>query len=236
MSHRIVFRGPLARSPRSVRAVAFLVMLAALWGVGAGTLALAGGSASLTVEPSTRLGNGQFVKASWDGFGPGQLVFFRQCDAAPSDLAADCAPAYRISAPSESNGRGATYLPVTQGEIAAQGAGSFFCDEQHACSLAALTDPTDLSTAVFAALTFAPSADACPDPGDAAILGGGSSTAGLAFDSWSAIVCQPPIEPADRLLGEQLAERPPAVHRRQLLVHRHGDAVQLRPTGAALRG
>ena len=119
-------------------------------------------------------------------------MFFRQCDAAPSDLAADCAPAYRISAPSESNGRGATYLPVTQGEIAAQGAGSFFCDEQHACSLAALTDPTDLSTAVFAALTFAPSADACPDPGDAAILGGGSSTAGLAFDSWSAIVCQPP--------------------------------------------
>ena len=92
----------------------------------------------------------------------------------------------------ESNGRGATYLPITQGEIAAQGAGSFFCDEQHACSLAALTDPTDLSTAVFAALTFAPSADACPDPGDAAILGGGSSTAGLAFDSWSAIVCQPP--------------------------------------------
>ena len=182
----------LAGLPRRVGVLAGLIL--ALFTLVGGVLdAGAATGPTVTTTPSTELGNGQFVKITWSGYPANSLIFFRQCIAAPVNIGVDCTGKYQVSPPSSKTGDGTIYLPVFRGTIQSETAGTTFeCSVDSPCAMAVLQDPTTLSSGILGPLTFAAAADACPDEGDATVLGGGASAPGTAMARWSGIVCQAP--------------------------------------------
>jgi ABC-type phosphate transport system substrate-binding protein len=182
----------LASLPRRVGILVCLI-LALFTLVGGAVDAGATTGPTVITTPSTGLGNGQFVKITWSGFAPYALAYFRQCIATPVDISVDCTAKYQVSPPSSADGTGTIYLPVFRGTIQSETAGTTFeCTVDAPCVMAVLGNPTDLSTAGYGTLDFAASADACPDEGDATVLGGGASAPGTAMERWAGTVCQPP--------------------------------------------
>jgi len=170
-----------------------IVALAAAFVLGSsgGVASAAGGTITLT--PSTGLSNNQFVKVAWNGYDPLQVVFFRQCIAAPTNVGRDCTAIYSDVGFTDASGNGLLYEHVSQGEVASQSGGTFVCDRSHACKLGIFTDAT-LATGVFASVGFAPTPDACPTPAGAAISGGGADQAFRAVYRWEIAMCGPPAK------------------------------------------
>jgi len=177
---------------RRALAVTIAALTAALVLGSAGGVASAAGGA-ITLTPSTGLSNNQFVKVAWNGYDPLQVVFFRQCIAAPTNVGRDCTAIYSDVGFTDASGNGLLYEHVSQGEVASQSGGTFVCDRSHACKLGIFTDAT-LATGVFASVGFAPTPDACPTPAGAAISGGGADQAFRAVYRWEIAMCGPPAK------------------------------------------
>ena len=152
----------------------------------------------LTATPNTGLADGQFVTLAFAGFQPSQSVVMRLCIAHPVNAATDCTSSNTLYfEATDSTGGGTTYLPVYSGpaNLPSGNAGyaSFpiACDTSHPCVIAATTT-TDLSTAVYAPISFGPSTDHCPNPGPSAVFGTGEATAYRALYHWQSTVCVAP--------------------------------------------
>jgi len=166
----------------------------------AGAIAGAGGSVThaqaagitVTVAPNTGLGPDQYVKVAWTGEASQQVVFFRQCTAAPTNVDTDCTKIYTDIGFSDTSGSGSLYEPVTQGAVH-NGAGSTFpCDVTHACTIGVFTDAT-LTSGVFATVRFAPTPNDCPTPVGAPLSGGGADEGNFALYHWGLAMCQAPL-------------------------------------------
>lgn len=158
-------------------------------------MAAAGGT--LIATPNTNVGDGQYVKLRFSGYPPQVGVVFRQCVVNPANVATDCTAINRpASAAADSSGGGETYMQLYSGRDArlqnAGKTGLIACDNNHPCVVALVRTLNDLSNAAFAAVSFAPSTDDCPDPGANAVFGSGSATAYRAIYSWQTAVCVAP--------------------------------------------
>jgi ABC-type phosphate transport system substrate-binding protein len=175
---------------------------------GGGPNAGATGKPSLTVDPPTGLVDGQVVTASWTDVAPGSYVYLQECDAHPSKPS-DCGqngtshgqPWITDGIPVDDTGKGsATYL-ITGGAINTKPNGdptgsTFYCDNQHACSIIMLVDDGagSVKQQGIAKLTFAKPATACPvNSSGQYLVGSGGSAAALLMSRWEATVCQPPL-------------------------------------------
>ena len=188
------------RVPRRRRALGVALILAAL-SVVVSALSphrAAAAGATLTVTPNSGVIDGQFVKLDLSGFPPQSGVPFRECIANPVNVATDCSSInVLVSAITDSTGASETYLPVydqASSRPASSGYSSFpiVCNQTHACVVAAVTTATDLTGAVYAPLSLAPSTADCPNPGARAVFGTGGATAYRAIFAWQAAVCGPP--------------------------------------------
>jgi phosphate transport system substrate-binding protein len=190
-----------ARLPRVGIAASLCAVLMATF-LAPGPLHASAAGPALTVSPATELVDGQYVQVNVTGFlpnGPGQPsgVYFRECIPSPTNVATDCTGLNQlVSAITDSNGNSQTYLPVYAGNDQllknAGRTGSITCDATHACSIAAVSNGTDLAYAVLAPLSFGLSADSCPPSAVNGILGSGSATAYRALYRWESTVCLPP--------------------------------------------
>ena len=139
-----------------------------------GALAAHADGPSITLDPSTNLNYGQFIQASLNGYPAGIGVDFRQCIGGTQtpDLDTQCSPILPITAVTDPDGNSVIYLDVLPDPDAfpADGTGNlvfasanssgtcddsgnnpcFPCDEKDPCQYAAMTDPNDIGTAVFA--------------------------------------------------------------------------------------
>jgi ABC-type phosphate transport system substrate-binding protein len=186
------------RRPRGVHIAArvafagtLLVVLAAGPWFGPHAVADARATAkAVTINPADDLGDNEFVRVSWSGFGA--FVFFRQCTQHPTAASTDCTPLYSFPGYSDGSGAGVAYEQIHLGDVP-NGAGSTFrCDLDTPCSLGVFSDAT-LGSGAFADLSFAPTADSCPDPDETvAISGSGADQPNAALYRWSTKVCQPP--------------------------------------------
>ena len=132
-------------------AVTVAALTAALVLGSAGGVASAAGG-TITLTPSTGLSNNQFVKVDWSGYAPLQVVFFRQCIPAPTNVGRDCTAIYSDVGFTDGSGNGLLYEHVNQGEVASQSGRKFVCDRSHACKLGIFTDATR-EPGVFASVT-----------------------------------------------------------------------------------
>jgi ABC-type phosphate transport system substrate-binding protein len=125
-----------------------------------------GSHLTLTVAPADDLVSGQYVSARWAGAPSEAEVQLRQCTVDAVDYTG-CSFLPVAGATSDASGRGSVSFPVEgQVNLGSDGqadASTFRCDDHHACRIAAFTDPdaSDLNTAAFATLSFAPSVETC---------------------------------------------------------------------------
>ncbi len=145
----------------------------------------------VSVRPGAGLGDGQFVRVTWQGLGANHAVFFRQCTAHPKNTGRDCTALYTDTGFTGSNGTGVQYEPVHSGAIRSQSGGHFVCSVTTPCTLGVFTGST-LQTGRLVTVRFAPTADACPAPVGAAIAGGGADQANHAIYDWGLQLCQKP--------------------------------------------
>lgn len=147
---------------------------------------------TVTVTPSTELGNNQFVNITWGGVAALHPVFFRQCTETPTVIADDCTALYGdtgFTGPSKS---GTMYEYVTEGNVLSEDGKTFTCDVSTPCSLGVFTSDT-LASGTLVKITFAQTPDGCPAPVGAPIAGGGADEANRAMYNWEVKVCYPPI-------------------------------------------
>jgi phosphate transport system substrate-binding protein len=149
------------------------------------------GKGSSTVRPSSGLGDNQFVKVSWRGFGPLQVVFFRQCTAHPASVSKDCTAIYSDPGFTNAGGSGALYQHVSEGDVRSESGRTFRCDDRRPCSFGVFTGAS-LRSGTLRPLHFAPTPAGCPAPSGAAIAGGGANQANHAMFGWGVQICQPP--------------------------------------------
>ena len=188
-------------SPRSRRRLAAAAVALLALATGASLSAAlpqhaAASSGVLTLTPNASLLDGQWVRIDLSGFQPQTGVAFRECIANPVNVTTDCTPTYNTSTFTDTNGASHLYLPIYgTGNDALRNANQtpLSCDVTHACVLAAVFTLSDLSNAVYTAIPFAPSTDACPNPGGSAVFGTGAATAYRALFGWQATVCVPPF-------------------------------------------
>ncbi len=174
-----------------LRILVLAALGAALLAVGSPAAPAGAAGATVTVAPATGLGNGQFVKVSWSGVTPLQVVFFRQCTLHPTSVLRDCTSIYTDVGFTDGTGSGLLYEHVTVGDVKASGPGTFRCDINHPCSFGLFTDAS-LASGVFTSLAFAPTPDGCPRPSGAAISGGGADESNLAIYQWELNTCKAP--------------------------------------------
>ena len=187
--------GPRRRSPRTVRRG--IAILAVAWGavasiglIAAPTASAAGQSVSIT--PTSDLGQNQFVKIDWSGYSPGQAVGFRQCIAHPVSVATDCTAFYSDLGYTDSAGGGTLYERTFEGDVTSQSGGTFTCDADNPCTFGVFTDGT--LKGILTPITFAPTPSSCPDPTGTPISGSGSDEANQAIYNWTLQMCQPPLQ------------------------------------------
>ena len=186
---------------RAAVAAAAIVLLNLAMFIPAGS-ALA--AKKLTISPPSDLGNGQFVHVSWNGYGNGQLLYFRQCADKASDVTTQCTKLLPFTGQSSGVGAGDTYQPVQLGDvISVTGADTedtsddvtFKCDYSHPCAMVAFTDEPnadDLGSATRGKIEFGKTPDSCPTPTGASVSGSGSAEANLAMFRWEVEVCDKP--------------------------------------------
>ncbi|MDX6523666.1 MAG: phosphate transport system substrate-binding protein [Gaiellales bacterium] len=187
--------------PRPGRRSFVILSLAAGLSIALASSAFAGGGSvrdsvyragSITVAPAKNLGNNQFVKVSWKHYGTLQVVFFRQCTAHPTKVARDCTAIYPDPGFTNSDGAGALFEHVNEGDVRSESGASFQCTSETPCSFGVFTGAT-LASGKLVKLLFAPTPDGCPAPSGAAIAGGGADQANRAMFSWGVQTCQPPL-------------------------------------------
>lgn len=145
----------------------------------------------LQAHPRTGLGDNQFIKLTWTGFGPNQVVFFRQCTAHPKNVDRDCTAIYSDPGFTGGDGKGVLYEHVSEGDVRSNSGRTFRCDNTTACSIGVFTAGS-LGSGVLQRIAFAPTPDGCPKPVGAAIAGGGADQANHAAFNWGVQLCQPP--------------------------------------------
>jgi hypothetical protein len=111
------------------------------------------GSLHATVEPDTKLRDGQSVHVSWSGYAPGTSVNVLQCSTSPPTQASECdLKSAKVLVP-DPTGSGATTLVVHTGAI-----GSGTCDAQHPGCVVVVNQGGSLqpSATVERPISFAP--------------------------------------------------------------------------------
>jgi ABC-type phosphate transport system substrate-binding protein len=141
---------------------------------------------AVTIDPSTRLSDNQFVTVSWSGFKPNGEVWIRECASGAATLDA-CSDVNTTLLVTGRDGTGVTVYQVHTGQM-----GTATCDYQHACQLGVFPKVDSITGAVFADIAFAFPPDACPSPTGTTAGGSGDDTANLSMFQWSADVCQAP--------------------------------------------
>ena len=120
---------------------------------------------TLTVTPSSDVIPGQYVQATWSGVSPDAVIQLRECELNATDITGCSAPILGQSA--DASGSGSVSFRVVGGVHPPQSdrpdASTLACDDQHPCRIGLFTDPdaSDLSSAVFAPVSFAASSDTC---------------------------------------------------------------------------
>ncbi len=156
------------------------------------------GPRTVSVVPAGGLTDDQTLTVSWSGFAPIAGVVIRQCGPDPTEASA-CSTALVAGESSDESGRGTASIPVVITDPVnnrlLEGAPEARCDATHPCSIAVVpqTAPDDLSQAAIAAITFAKSRAACPEPGALTLRGEGSDSLERAMLAWIPQVCDPPL-------------------------------------------
>jgi ABC-type phosphate transport system substrate-binding protein len=152
-----------------------------------------GDKPAFALSPDTQLGNDQFIKVHWHGYGKYTVVYFRQCTAHPKSPDSDCTAIYSDPGFSNSEGEGTLYQHVLEGDVPSQNGGKFTCGAAKPCTFGVFKSD-GLSSGKLQPIKFAPTPDGCPTPNGAAIVGGGANQANHAMFDWGVQVCQPPAK------------------------------------------
>ncbi|NYG07298.1 ABC-type phosphate transport system substrate-binding protein [Phycicoccus badiiscoriae] len=157
---------------------------------------------SVTVTPSDQLAEGQWARVSWQGFTGDAPVDIRQCG--PEATRIDQCSHFLTNA-STTSGAGALTFQVHTGQLTSAQA----CDAGHPCSVVVLEDsaPEDFSSAAGAPISFAKTADSCPQnvTGMTAL---GSDAAARAMFRWATTLCDKPYRtPVDFTTGNDVQGR-----------------------------
>jgi len=181
-----------ARTARRVIAVLAITLGGAgTAGLFAAPTAVAAGH-SVSITPSSDLGQNQFIKITWSGYSASQVVGFRQCTASPTTVATDCTAFYDDLGYSDSTGGGTIYEQTFEGDVTSQSGGTFTCDESNPCTFGVFTDGT--LNGVLTPITYAPAPSDCPSPTGTPISGDGSDEANQAIYNWTLQMCEPPVQ------------------------------------------
>ena len=186
------YRRKHGRRPHPVRLS--ILLLALLTASLAGSVAAASAPAgarqadqTATASPGTGLVDFQVVDLSWSGYTPGAPVWFYTCSASASNVSDGCAraPSDPLESTTGSDGTG-----LIRYQVRATSFGKFQCDDSHACMLAVLENPTDLSSGAHASLSFVKPQGKCPGSKSPIVLGEGEPSAAYSMYGWESAACK----------------------------------------------